>query len=224
MGGAWHWFSSDLAPGVVLVAATLVALVVANSPVGAGYEALWSTGLGPRAVGLHLDVPHWINDGLMTLFFFGIGLEIKQELVTGELAHPRRAVVPVLAAVGGAVVPAVVFVALTWGQPAVVGWGIPMATDPAFAVGVLALLARRVPAGCGCCCSCSPPSMTYWQPQCEVNPRRGIGLSTNPFPWVASRTRRASHPGTRLSTSPVEGCCGGSHLVTDHGVGIAAPR
>jgi hypothetical protein len=195
MGGAWHWFSSDLAPGVVLVAATLVALVVANSPVGAGYEALWSTGLGPRAVGLHLDVPHWINDGLMTLFFFGIGLEIKQELV-----------------------------ALTWGQPAVVGWGIPMATDPAFAVGVLALLARRVPAGCGCCCSCSPPSMTYWQPQCEVDPRRGIGLSTNPFPWVASRTRRASHPGTRLSTSPVEGCCGGSHLVTDHGVGIAAPR
>jgi NhaA family Na+:H+ antiporter len=95
---------------------------------------------------LDLDLRHWVNDAVMTVFFFVIGLELKQELVDGELAHPRAAALPVLAAIGGAAVPAAVFLAITWGSPAAHGWGVPMATDPAFAVGVLALLARRVPA------------------------------------------------------------------------------
>ena len=146
-GTASRWWNSDIAPGLVLVAATVAALLVANTPAGPGYEAFWAIQLGPQSWGLRLELKHWVNDGLMTLFFFVIGLEIKQELVRGELRRPRTAAVPVLAAVGGAVVPAVVFAAVLLGHPAVGGWGIPMATDPAFAVGLLALLARRVPAG-----------------------------------------------------------------------------
>jgi NhaA family Na+:H+ antiporter len=137
---------SDLAPGVVLLAATAVALVWVNSPAGDGYTALWDTRLGWEAAGLRLDARHWVNDALMTVFFFVIGLEIKHELVAGQLAHPRQAAVPALAAIGGAAVPAAVFLALTWGSPAAPGWGVPMATDPAFAVGILALVARHVPA------------------------------------------------------------------------------
>jgi Na+:H+ antiporter, NhaA family len=147
---AWRprlWLRSDLAPGVVLVAATVAALVLVNSPAGHGYTAFWNAGVGPPRWGLHLQLRHWVGDALMTVFFFVIGLEIKQELVVGQLRRPRNAAVPVLAAVGGALVPALVFAAVTWGRPEVVGWGIPMATDPAFAVGLLALLARGVPAG-----------------------------------------------------------------------------
>jgi NhaA family Na+:H+ antiporter len=94
-----------------------------------------------------MDGRDWVNDALMTVFFFVIGLELKNELVQGSLAHPRRALVPVVAAIGGAVVPASMFLALTWGTDAASGWGVPMATDPAFAVGVLALVVRRAPAG-----------------------------------------------------------------------------
>jgi Na+:H+ antiporter, NhaA family len=146
-GGALRWWRSDIAAGVVLVAATVVALVLVNTPAKVGFEAIWETQVGPGSWGLRLELRHWVNDGLMTVFFFVIGLEIKKEVVTGLLRRPRNAAVPVLAAVGGAVVPAVVFAAVAWGHPAVVGWGIPMATDPAFAIGLLALLARRVPSG-----------------------------------------------------------------------------
>jgi NhaA family Na+:H+ antiporter len=118
-----------------------------NGPFGGAYDTLWQLTLGWDAVGLRMDARHWVNDGLMTVFFFVVGLEIKRELVGGTLAAPRQAAVPVLAAFGGAVMPAVVFLALTWGSPAASGWGVPMATDPAFAVGVLALVARRAPAG-----------------------------------------------------------------------------
>ena len=131
---------------MLLTAATVVALVWVNSPAGNAYTDLWDTTVGPASAGLDLDLRHWINDGLMTVFFFVIGLELKQELVDGELAHPRAAALPVLAAIGGAVVPAGMFLAITWGSPAASGWGVPIATDPAFAVGILALLARRVPA------------------------------------------------------------------------------
>jgi NhaA family Na+:H+ antiporter len=133
--------------GIVLLAATALALVWANSPWAASYDALWHTTLAVRAddVGPSMDLYHWINDGLMALFFFVVGLEIKREVLVGELADPRKAVLPIAAAVGGMVVPALLYLSLTLGTPGAAGWGIPMATDIAFALGVLALLGRRAP-------------------------------------------------------------------------------
>jgi Na+:H+ antiporter, NhaA family len=140
---------TEAAGGLFLLAATVVALGWANSPFAAGYESLWgrelTIGAGPLAV--TEDLKHWVNDGLMALFFFVVGLEIKRELVVGELRDPRRASLPVLAAVGGVVVPAGIFLLLNAGGEGAGGWGIPMATDIAFAVGVLAVLGSRVPAG-----------------------------------------------------------------------------
>jgi NhaA family Na+:H+ antiporter len=134
--------------GLLLVAAAVVALVWANSPWSASYEALWTTeltiDLGGHAI--TEDLRHWVNDGLMTLFFFVIGLEIKQELVAGQLASPRRAAIPAAGALGGMIVPALLYLALNIGGAGSAGWGIPMATDVAFALGVLALLGSRAPA------------------------------------------------------------------------------
>ncbi|MDO9022627.1 MAG: Na+/H+ antiporter NhaA [Deltaproteobacteria bacterium] len=136
------------ASGVVLLAAALVALVWANSPWAASYEHLWhanvTLGLGPWVTTRSLHF--WINDGLMTVFFFVVGLEVRRELHHGELADLRRAALPVAAALGGMVVPAAIFAVVTRGGPGARGWGVPMATDIAFALGVLALLGRRVPA------------------------------------------------------------------------------
>lgn len=141
------FLQTEAAGGLFLLAATVVALGWANSPFAAGYEGLWSTeltiGAGPLAV--TEDLKHWVNDGLMVLFFFVVGLEIKRELVVGELCEPRRASLPVLAALGGVVVPAGIFLLLNAGREGGRGWGIPMATDIAFAVGVLAVLGSRVP-------------------------------------------------------------------------------
>lgn len=131
----------------MLLGATIVALVWANSPWAASYSALWHTDLA-FTIGnyqLSADLGHWINDGLMTVFFFVVGMEIKQEIVVGELSNRRNATLPVVAAAGGMVVPALIYVALNWGGPGIEGWGIPMATDIAFAVGILALLGDRVP-------------------------------------------------------------------------------
>jgi Na+:H+ antiporter, NhaA family len=140
---------TEAAGGLFLLAATVVALGWANSPFAAGYEGLWgrelTIGAGPLAV--TEDLKHWVNDGLMALFFFVVGLEIKRELVVGELRDPRRASLPVLAALGGVVVPAGIFLLLNVGGQGARGWGIPMATDIAFAIGVLAVLGSRVPAG-----------------------------------------------------------------------------
>ncbi len=134
--------------GLVLLACTALALVWANSPLGAGYFALWRTPLRLQVGALALDLPlqHWIDDGLMTVFFFLVGLEIKRELLSGELASPRRAMLPVAGAVGGMLVPAALYALLNAGSAGARGWGIPMATDIAFALGVLALLGPRVPA------------------------------------------------------------------------------
>ncbi len=137
----------ETAGGLVLLGATIIALVWANSPWAASYTALWNTNLSLTIGNYQLsnDIGHWINDGLMTLFFFVVGMEIKQELVVGELSDRRNASLPVLAAAGGMVVPALIYVALNWGGPGIGGWGIPMATDIAFALGVLALLGDRIP-------------------------------------------------------------------------------
>jgi NhaA family Na+:H+ antiporter len=139
---------TEAAGGVALVSAAVIALVWANSPWQASYEELWTTHLAITIgdVGIDLDLRHWINDGLMAVFFFVIGLEIKRELVEGELRDPRRAALPAIAAVGGMVVPALLYLALNAGGDGAAGWGIPMATDIAMAVGVLSLLGSRVPA------------------------------------------------------------------------------
>jgi Na+:H+ antiporter, NhaA family len=142
----YDFLHTESAGGVVLVVAAAVALVWANSPWKESYADLWSTDLaisvGSRS--LDLTLREWINDGLMALFFFVVGLEIKRELVEGELREPRRAALPAIAAVGGMVVPALLFLVIAVGTDAVSGWGIPMATDIAMAVGVLSLLGRRV--------------------------------------------------------------------------------
>jgi NhaA family Na+:H+ antiporter len=131
--------------GAVLVFATVVALVWANSPWKDAYHDLWSTELA-LTLGSHelaLDLRHWVNDALMVAFFFVVGLEIKRELAQGELRDPRRAALPAVAALGGMVVPALFYFAVA-GSDAREGWGIPMATDIAMAVGVVALLGSRV--------------------------------------------------------------------------------
>lgn len=133
--------------GVLLAGAALVALIWANSPWSVTYHDLWSTELTIDLAGhvIAEDLRHWINDGLMTLFFFVIGLEIKHELINGRLTSLRYAAVPAAGALGGMVVPALLYVALNLGGDGIAGWGIPMATDVAFALGVLALLGNRVP-------------------------------------------------------------------------------
>ena len=144
-----EFLDTEAAGGLVLLAATTVALLVANSAWSSAYEALWRTELAVE-VGqwtLALDLRHWVNDGLMALFFFVVGLEIKRELAVGELHSLRNAALPVIAALGGMVLPALVFLAVNLGGDGARGWGIPMATDIAFALGVLALFGSRVPAG-----------------------------------------------------------------------------
>jgi NhaA family Na+:H+ antiporter len=136
----------EAAGGIVLVAATLVALVWANSPWQDSYQTFWSTSLD-ISLGSHsldLTLQGWVNDGLMAIFFLVVGLEIKRELVEGELNDRRRAALPAIAAVGGMVAPALIYVAITVGGEGGRGWGIPMATDIAMAVGVLSLLGSRV--------------------------------------------------------------------------------
>lgn len=138
---------TEAAGGVLLVGAALVALVWANSPWKAGYQALWDTGAS-ISIGSHtlaLDLRHWVNDALMTIFFLVVGLEIKREVTTGHLAGRRAATLPLAAALGGMVVPAVLYLAIAGGT-ASHGWGVPMATDIALAVGVMALAGPAVPA------------------------------------------------------------------------------
>jgi Na+:H+ antiporter, NhaA family len=135
--------------GILLIAATVVALVWANSPWGESYAALWHTKLtiGVDGFSLSKDLTHWINDGLMAVFFLVVGLEIKREILVGELSSLRGAALPIAAAIGGAMVPALIYLAINAGTKGTAGWGIPMATDIAFALGVLALLGKKAPVG-----------------------------------------------------------------------------
>ncbi len=134
--------------GLLLTAAAIIALVWANSPWAAAYRDLWETDLTLDLGGYAIteDLRHWLNDGLMALFFFVLGLEIKEELTNGQLTKLRDAAVPAAGALGGMIVPALFFLAFNLGGDGAGGWGIPMATDVAFALGVLALLGSRVPA------------------------------------------------------------------------------
>ncbi len=139
----------EAASGIVLLVATVVALILANSQLSDWYVGIWKTEVGFRVGSFEMfhSLKHWINDGLMAVFFFVIGLEVKRELVIGELRDPRRAALPVVAAIGGMIVPAGVYLALQAGEPGARGWGIPMATDIAFVVGCMAVLGSRVPHG-----------------------------------------------------------------------------
>jgi NhaA family Na+:H+ antiporter len=143
------FLDTEASGGILLLLAAAAALVWANSPWRASYEALWTTTLRIDLGGFVVaeDLRHWVSDGLMALFFFVVGLEIKRELTTGELRSPRSVALPAVAALGGMVVPAAIFLALNAGGEGAAGWGIPMATDIAFAVGVLTLAARRAPSG-----------------------------------------------------------------------------
>jgi Na+:H+ antiporter, NhaA family len=159
-----HWSSTPLArilgpmqefihksqsSGIVLLVVTIIALAIANSPLNAGYLDVLNTHIG-ITVGpfvLEESVLHWVNDGLMAVFFFLVGLEIKREVRVGELASRRAATLPILAAVGGVIVPALIYFMLNTGGSGARGWGVPMATDIAFALGCLALLGNRIPFG-----------------------------------------------------------------------------
>lgn len=138
---------AEASGGLIMLGATAVALVVANTEFAHTYRIFLHqrAGIWIGAWSLELSLQHWVNDGLMAVFFFLVGLEIKRELLFGELASPRRAALPVLAALGGAVVPAGVYLLLNAGGPYARGWAIPMATDIAFAVTILVLLGRRAP-------------------------------------------------------------------------------
>ncbi|TYZ06546.1 Na+/H+ antiporter NhaA [Hymenobacter lutimineralis] len=131
--------------GLLLLLATVVSLVLSNSPWGARYLHFWHTevGAGP----LVKSLAHWVDDGLMVVFFFLVGLEIKREVLYGELTDVRHALLPVLAAVGGVAVPAGIYLLCTAGTPAAHGWAIPTATDIAFSLGILSLLGDKVPPG-----------------------------------------------------------------------------
>jgi Na+:H+ antiporter, NhaA family len=141
-----RFLAIEAASGILLLLVASLALLWANSPWAPLYEDLWHTPIGLRLGpwSFERDLHFWINDGLMTLFFFVVGLEIRREIHGGELSELRRAALPLVAAVGGMVLPALIFLAFNHGRPTSVGWGIPMATDIAFAVGVLALLGKRV--------------------------------------------------------------------------------
>ena len=162
---AWHrpirctgaWFarcrsflqeSTARAPSCSLIAA-LVALVWVNSPIGDSYDRLWGTTftLGSGRWAVSHDLRHWVNDGLMALFFLVVGLEIKREFLSGELRDRRTAALPVIAAVGGMAVPALIYLAINAGGAGARGWGIAMPTDIAFTLGILALASRNAPPG-----------------------------------------------------------------------------
>ncbi|EFG9941272.1 Na+/H+ antiporter NhaA, partial [Escherichia coli] len=133
-----RFLDNQSSAGLVLMAAAAIALIVANSPLGPAYESLLHAYIGPLSVG------HWINDGLMAVFFLLVGLEIKRELLDGQLSTWSRRALPGIAAAGGMLVPALIYLAFNQG-PTAKGWAIPAATDIAFALGVLSLLGNRVP-------------------------------------------------------------------------------
>jgi NhaA family Na+:H+ antiporter len=143
------FFAKEAAGSILLLLCTGGALVWANSPVAESYHRLWATyiGVGVGEFEIRMSLHHWINDGLMAIFFFVIGLEIKREVLVGELATMRRAALPLFAALGGMVVPALLYAGFNAGTPEIAGWGVPMATDIAFALGVLSLIGPSVPIG-----------------------------------------------------------------------------
>ncbi|WP_205513916.1 Na+/H+ antiporter NhaA [Longitalea arenae] len=139
------FFNSEKAGGFVLIACTCASLLISNTQFASGYTDFWHTKLSVPFLPLTFSIEHWINDGLMTIFFLLIGLEIERELYVGELSILKNALLPIFAAIGGMVVPALIHFSLNAGTVTQSGFGIPMATDIAFALGILSLAGRSVP-------------------------------------------------------------------------------
>ena len=135
-----EFFDSEKSNGILLIICTVASLLITNSAVGSAYLNMWHTSVG----GLSLE--HWVNDALMAVFFLLIGLELERELYNGELSSLQNALLPIFAAIGGIAVPALIHFTLNSGTPTQAGFGIPMATDIAFVLGVLAMLGKRIPA------------------------------------------------------------------------------
>ena len=144
-----RFLALEVSGGVVLLVAAIIALIAANSPLADSYARLWEIPISINIGDWHISEPliGWIDDGLMALFFFVVGLEIKREVLVGELSSARKAALPIIAAIGGMLAPALIYILFNRGTSGAAGWGIPMATDIAFALGVLALLGSAVPVG-----------------------------------------------------------------------------
>jgi len=139
----------ETSSSIILFSASIFAIVLANSPLGPDFLGFWKEYISINLPGFELSKPlyKWINDGLMAIFFFVIGLEIKREILTGELSHIKKASLPLFAAIGGMIIPAILFTVLNSGNAGGEGWGIPMAADIAFSLGILTMLGKRVPSG-----------------------------------------------------------------------------
>src|SRR5690554_2998706 len=138
---------SSTGPGIILMGCVVLSLIIANSPLGPGFELFLGREVGYHSEAIHLKYPIllWINDGLMAIFFLLVGLEIKREMVQGDLSSPKKAALPVFAALGGVLFPALIYILFNAGHTTSVGWAIPMATDIAFALAVITMLGKRVP-------------------------------------------------------------------------------
>lgn len=145
----WQIFSAPgVAAGIVLFLCLILSLIIANSAMAESFSNFLATEIGFHSESLHLkySISLWINDGLMAIFFLLVGLEIKRELVEGELSSPKKAMLPIFSAIGGAIIPALIYYVFNYATPTSSGWGIPMATDIAFALAVISLLGKKVPA------------------------------------------------------------------------------
>lgn len=142
-----QFFEADSASGITLLIFLVVSLLIANSPLGPGFESLLARKIGFESGSVHLNysILQWINDGLMAVFFLMVGIEIKQELAHGQLSSAKKASLPFFAALGGMLLPAGIYLLFNVGTETHHGWGVPMATDIAFAIGILSILGKRVP-------------------------------------------------------------------------------
>jgi len=140
-----EFIKSEQSSGIVLIICTVISLILANSAMSDSYLGFFKSYIGPESLGLKLTVVYWINDLLMAVFFLLVGLEIKREFANGELSSFKRAILPIFVAIGGMAVPAIIYTLKNAGTPTASGWGIPMATDIAFALGIIALAGKAVP-------------------------------------------------------------------------------
>jgi NhaA family Na+:H+ antiporter len=144
-----YFIRNESAGGILLLFCTIVALIIANSDLASSYNEILHTyiTIGYKEVSISMSILHWINDGLMAIFFLVVGMEIKRELAIGELKSLKKTILPISAAIGGMIVPAIIFAAFNFNEPTISGWGIPMATDIAFALGILSLVSKKAPKG-----------------------------------------------------------------------------